>query len=96
MDANGGFEMKDQSASAKLKRLCTEQPFVPIGCLATVGFLVNGLNQMRKGNSRNSQLMMRGRVLAQGFTVLCIYFGVAAANKAKEPKSIEDLGRRVA
>jgi hypothetical protein len=34
---------------------------------------------MKRGDSRKQQLMMRGRVMAQGFTVLAIVSGLSFA-----------------
>ena len=51
-------------------------PFSPFfkGLLVTTGFLSWGLYSFRKGNTRNSQLAMRGRVLAQGFTLVALVY----------------------
>ncbi|CAG7698159.1 unnamed protein product [Allacma fusca] len=58
-----------------------ENPFVPIGATATVAALVTGLYHLNTGNTRKSQLMMRARVLAQGFTVVAmlgsVYLGAS-------------------
>ena len=51
-------------------------PFVPIGLAATVFFLANGLRHMVLKNPAKSQVMMRGRVLAQSFTVLALVGGM--------------------
>ena len=57
----------------KLNRKVSSEPLVPIGCLATVAFLGAGLRAFNQGQAGRSQMLMRGRVLAQGFTVLYIY-----------------------
>jgi len=49
------------------------------GLLATVGILLNGIWQMRKGNQAQSQKMMRYRVIAQGLTVIALVGGVYMA-----------------
>lgn len=46
------------------------------GALATLGALSNGLWCMRQGRGRDSQMMMRARILAQGFTVTALMSGV--------------------
>ncbi|XP_033126401.1 HIG1 domain family member 2A, mitochondrial-like [Anneissia japonica] len=63
-------------------------PFVPIGCGATVIALTLGLVQFNKGQTRNSQLMMRFRVGAQAFTIGAVLLGVAlqATKSNKESK----------
>ncbi|CAH2047096.1 unnamed protein product, partial [Iphiclides podalirius] len=50
----------------KFIRKFSENPFVPIGCLATAGALTYGLWCFRNGKSKLSQKMMRLRIVAQG------------------------------
>lgn len=63
----------------KFIRKMQQNPFVPIGCLATAGALTYGLIAFRQGKTRQSQLSMRARILAQGFTVAAIMVGVVTA-----------------
>ncbi|KAG8196427.1 hypothetical protein JTE90_009057 [Oedothorax gibbosus] len=56
----------------KMIKKIKENPFVPIGMLATATVLGFGLHAMKTGNKRRSQLMMRTRVLCQGFTVAAL------------------------
>ncbi|KAL1122816.1 hypothetical protein AAG570_003142 [Ranatra chinensis] len=70
-------ELNPETFSEKLMRRTKENPFVPIGALLTVGCLSMGLYSFRRGEKRMSQLMMRGRILAQGFTVAALIGGVA-------------------
>ena len=35
-----------------------------------------GLRAFKQGKTRQSQMLMRGRIFAQGFTVVAIIFGV--------------------
>ncbi|XP_019938401.1 HIG1 domain family member 2A, mitochondrial [Paralichthys olivaceus] len=67
---------RDETFREKLERKTKENPFVPIGCLATAGALIFGLRSFQQGNTRHSQLLMRGRIAAQGFTVFAIIVGV--------------------
>ncbi|XP_003743663.1 HIG1 domain family member 2A, mitochondrial [Galendromus occidentalis] len=60
---------------ADAKRKFRENPFLPIGLLGTTLCLAFGLRAMMQGNRAQSQLMMRGRVLAQGATVAALVFG---------------------
>ncbi|GBL79377.1 hypothetical protein AVEN_92568-1 [Araneus ventricosus] len=62
-------------------------PFVPIGMLTTTAVLSYGIYSMRSGNKKRSQLMMRARVLCQGFTVAALLVGVLIAAKSKPSKS---------
>lgn len=63
----------------KAQRKFTDEPFIPLGTLMTVAFLGAGLRAFHTGESRKAQFLMRGRVLAQGFTVAVFlagsYFG---------------------
>lgn len=76
----------NETPKEKMFRKFGENPFVPIGLAVTVFALVNGMRQMRTGNSLKSQKMMRLRVAAQGFTVLalCVGVGVTAYKKKRE------------
>ncbi|XP_037318204.1 HIG1 domain family member 2A, mitochondrial [Pungitius pungitius] len=67
---------KDDTFKEKFIRKTKENPFVPIGCLGTAGMLIYGLRAFHQGKTRNSQLLMRGRIFAQGFTVFAIIIGV--------------------
>jgi Hypoxia induced protein conserved region len=77
-----------ESGKDKLIRKFKENPFVPIGCLATAAALSVGLYSFKKGERRMSQMMMRTRIVAQGFTVVALVVGVLGftINKDKEPK----------
>ncbi|XP_018603314.1 HIG1 domain family member 2A, mitochondrial [Scleropages formosus] len=75
---------RDEGFMDKFARKTKENPFVPLGCLATAATLTYGLISFKQGKTRQSQLLMRGRIFAQGFTVVAIVVGVAAA--ALKPK----------
>nr|XP_020446618.1 HIG1 domain family member 2A, mitochondrial [Monopterus albus] len=76
---------KDEPFKEKFIRKTKENPFVPIGCLATAGALMYGLRAFHQGKTRQSQLLMRTRIFAQGFTVVALVVGVfATALKAKQ------------
>ncbi|XP_020034526.1 HIG1 domain family member 2A, mitochondrial [Castor canadensis] len=63
----------------KFIRKTRENPMVPIGCLGTAAALTYGLYCFHRGHSQRSQLMMRTRIAAQGFTVAAILLGLAAS-----------------
>ncbi|XP_030595341.1 HIG1 domain family member 2A, mitochondrial [Archocentrus centrarchus] len=67
---------KDETFKEKFVRKTKENPFVPLGCLGTAGALMYGLRAFHQGKTRQSQLLMRGRIFAQGFTVVAIIVGV--------------------
>ena len=48
------------------------------GCLGTAAALTYGLRSFYQGKTRQSQLLMRGRIAAQGFTVVALIFGAVA------------------
>ncbi|XP_058704391.1 HIG1 domain family member 2A, mitochondrial [Poecile atricapillus] len=62
----------------KFVRKTRENPLVPLGCLCTVGVLAYGIICFKKGQTRRSQLMMRARVVAQGFTIAALVGGMVA------------------
>ncbi|EDV99677.1 HIG1 domain family member 2A, mitochondrial [Drosophila grimshawi] len=66
-----------ETTKERLVRKIKENPLVPIGCLATTAALSAGLYNFRTGNRKMSQLMMRTRIAAQGFTVVALIVGVA-------------------
>ncbi|GAA6226380.1 HIG1 domain family member 2A, mitochondrial [Lates japonicus] len=76
---------QDETFKEKLARKTKENPFVPIGCLATAGALTYGLRAFQQGKTKQSQLFMRGRIIAQGFTVVALMVGVlTTALKSKQ------------
>ncbi|NWW09234.1 HIG2A protein, partial [Oreocharis arfaki] len=75
----------EEEFGEKLLRKTRENPLVPLGCLCTVGILTYGLISFKKGNTRRSQLLMRARVVAQGFTFAALLGGmVATAIKSRQ------------
>ncbi|XP_076842539.1 HIG1 domain family member 2A, mitochondrial [Brachyhypopomus gauderio] len=76
---------KEEGFKDKFIRKTKENPFVPIGCLGTAGALIYGLRAFKQGKTRQSQLLMRTRIFAQGFTVVAIIVGVAAAALKTKP-----------
>ncbi|MBN3270627.1 HIG2A protein, partial [Polyodon spathula] len=75
---------KEEGFNDKLIRKTKENPFVPIGCFGTACALTYGLIAFRRGKTQQSQMMMRARIFAQGFTVFALLFGVAST--ALKPK----------
>ncbi|XP_032303354.1 HIG1 domain family member 2A, mitochondrial [Coturnix japonica] len=75
---------RDEGFKEKFLRKTRENPLVPLGCLCTLGVLTYGLISFKRGNTRHSQLMMRARVAAQGFTLAALLGGmVLTAMKAR-------------
>ncbi|KAK1161268.1 HIG1 domain family member 2A-like [Acipenser oxyrinchus oxyrinchus] len=75
---------KEEGFNDKFIRKTKENPFVLIGCFGTACALTYGLIAFRRGKTRQSQMMMRARIFAQGFTVFALLFGVAST--ALKPK----------
>ncbi|XP_057584604.1 HIG1 domain family member 2A, mitochondrial [Hippopotamus amphibius kiboko] len=74
-----------ESFKEKFLRKTRENPMVPIGCLGTAAALTYGLYCFHRGQSQRSQLMMRTRIAAQGFTVVAILVGLAASTLKSRP-----------
>ncbi|XP_015261146.1 PREDICTED: HIG1 domain family member 2A, mitochondrial [Gekko japonicus] len=70
------YQSREETFKDKFLRKSRENPLVPIGCLGTAGVLTYGLICFKRGNTRQSQVMMRARVLAQGFTIAALMVGV--------------------
>ncbi|KAM5170037.1 HIG1 domain family member 2A, mitochondrial [Mantella aurantiaca] len=81
--------LQKEAFKSKFERKFKENPFVPIGCLATAGALIYGLVSFKQGKTRHSQLLMRTRIAAQGFTVAAIMFGVVMAATKSSPRPSE-------
>ena len=64
VDRNSG-KRHQETPNEKLIRKFKENPLIPMGCLLTTGFLVNGLFKFGRRDSAGSQVMMRGRIAAQ-------------------------------
>ena len=70
----------------KAKRKFSDEPLTPLGSLLTVGFRGPGLRAFHTGQARQAQHLMRGRVLAQGFTVAVFLGGSYFGFIAKAPR----------
>lgn len=68
-------EFLGETVFDKAKRKTRENPLVPIGCLATTAALSVGLVSFVREKSQMQQYMMRARVGAQAFTIVCIVAG---------------------
>ena len=65
----------DEAFLAKLARKSKSDPFVPIGCMATLAMLTGGLYSFKLGQAATSQQFMRARVVAQAATVAVVGVG---------------------
>ncbi|XP_077544481.1 uncharacterized protein LOC144156353 [Haemaphysalis longicornis] len=83
---------REDDAAAKLDRAdrvknkLASNPFVPLGLLATVTALGVGLRSMVKGQAKQSQMMMRTRVVAQGLTFAAILVGIVMGARSAQQK----------
>lgn len=64
----------------KFTEAMKKNPFVPLGCLVTIGVLGNGILAMRNKDRLKSQRMMRYRIAAQGSTIIALVIGTMASN----------------
>jgi len=71
----------DETNSEKFNRKFGNNPFILIGSVATGFCLTAGIYGMLAKNSNFQQKMMRGRVIAQGFTFGAIGIGLAITLK---------------
>ncbi|GAB1598672.1 HIG1 domain family member 2A, mitochondrial-like [Argonauta hians] len=78
------FGRYEEGLRDKLVRKTKENPAVPFGLALTSFALSYGIWQMRTGNQRKSQLMMRLRIFGQGFTVVAILAGVLYSARQKK------------
>ncbi|GAX11992.1 hypothetical protein FisN_8Lh086 [Fistulifera solaris] len=69
---------RNESLEEKIWRKFSQQPLVPIGCMATAYFLASGIKSFRDRDPVKSQRMMKARVMAQFATLMCFigYLGV--------------------
>ncbi|CAA92488.1 HIG1 domain-containing protein [Caenorhabditis elegans] len=84
-DMSGGSRGQTASTTALQKAL--NNPLVPLGMLATTGCLIGMMVATLRRSSRGAQYFMRGRVVAQGFTVAAlvggaVMFGIGAPTEA--------------
>ncbi|XP_035233313.1 HIG1 domain family member 2A, mitochondrial-like [Stegodyphus dumicola] len=75
------IQRNGQGLREKMAAKIKQNPFVPVGLVATTLALSFGVYAMRTGNKRRSQMMMRTRIVAQGLTVGAILLGVVLAAK---------------
>lgn len=78
-----------RSFKSVLWNRCKDNIFVPLGLIATTACLTLGLVNMRRGNSKQQQLFMRGRVAFQGFTLAAMVIGVTLTAKQTERRRAE-------
>ncbi|KAG5951585.1 hypothetical protein E4U53_002761 [Claviceps sorghi] len=68
-------EFYNERPMQKLVRKIKEEPLVPLGMGLTVFAFVNAYRAIRRGDSRQANIMFRARVAAQGFTVIAMVAG---------------------
>lgn len=59
-----------------------QQPFVPLGCLATTIAVIMAAKGVRTGNAPKAQFWFRWRVGLQGLTLVALVFGSIYYDKA--------------
>ncbi|CAL2039761.1 unnamed protein product [Caenorhabditis brenneri] len=84
-DMSGGS--RGQTAATTVLQKALNNPLVPLGMLATTGCLIGMMVATLRRSSRDAQLFMRGRVVAQGLTVAAlvggaVMFGIGAPTDA--------------
>ena len=84
----------NETDKAKWDRKMANNPWVPIGTAVTTGILVMGLVSFATKRTKYSQLLMRARVAAQGFTIFALigkYFLLCNRRKHLKECSLNDL-----
>lgn len=77
-----GYILKEPTGPNLLPPVCV---VLSPGCLGTAAALSYGLYCFHRGQSHRSQIMMRTRIAAQGFTVVAILLGLAASAMKSRP-----------
>lgn len=74
---------------------CKENPFVPVGMLATFVAVTTAIVKMKSGNKESANLWFRWRVIAQGATIGALALGAMYEQRGKFLKdknmSLEEL-----
>eukprot|EP00088_Acartia_fossae_P071289 TRINITY_DN9758_c0_g1_i1.p1 TRINITY_DN9758_c0_g1~~TRINITY_DN9758_c0_g1_i1.p1 ORF type:complete len:145 (+),score=44.23 TRINITY_DN9758_c0_g1_i1:30-464(+) len=86
MDGSNEYQ---ETQKQKIQRKLMENPFVPIGALMTTGCLFMGLYKFVRKDMAGSQTMMRGRIAAQGMTVIACMIGVTLEFKKGMQRKLE-------
>ena len=86
------FELIGQRRNFKdaIIKKSRENLLVPVGLLATTACLTLGLVNLKRGNSRNQQFFMRGRVGAQAFTFVAMAVGLLLTGAGTRSKKDSD------
>lgn len=74
----------------KVVRKFSQEPLVPVGAILTTAFLTSGFRAFVRGDAKRAQVLMRGRVLAQGFTVLAMCAGAYLGFKPPKQEHISE------
>lgn len=81
-ESGGGLHPQRSAGPNLLPPVCV---VLSPGCLGTAAALSYGLYCFHRGQSHRSQIMMRTRIAAQGFTVVAILLGLAASAMKSRP-----------
>lgn len=69
---------------------CKEQPFVPLGVLATIGAVGMAARGLRRGDKHDANRWFRWRVIFQGLTVVALVAGSFVYDKTKISRKTEE------
>jgi len=89
MSSPPGYQDPFETWSAKFSRKIKENPWVPIGCLATCGALAMSAAKLRAGKSSDMNFWLRARVVLQGLTLVALLAGSMSIQKIRK----EELAR---
>ncbi|OJJ44612.1 hypothetical protein ASPZODRAFT_18188 [Penicilliopsis zonata CBS 506.65] len=68
-------QFKEETDFQKFRRRLTEEPLIPLGCVATSYALFRAYRSMKAGDSVEMNRMFRARIYAQAFTLVAIVAG---------------------
>ncbi|KAF9485678.1 hypothetical protein BDN70DRAFT_870988 [Pholiota conissans] len=84
------YQDPSESWSDKAQRKFKENPWVPLGCLATTGALVMSAIKMRQGQSKTMNYWLRARVALQGATLVALVGGSMSLQKARKERLLKE------
>jgi len=76
----------EETNKDKLWRKMGENPLIPTGAAVTCGVLAVGIFSFATKRAKLSQIMMRARVVAQGFTIACMVGTILHQASQGKPK----------
>lgn len=77
-------QLETRTSRSTIFKKCADNLLVPLGLVATTACLTLGLFNLQKGDAGKQQFYMRGRVIAQGFTLAAMGFTMFMTQKKRD------------